>query len=451
VTLHNLNITSRAEGRSGLLAMEATARTYRYLDANEVERSRSKPRQGEGGGEEMMATSTSLSLCRAACWLFALVGCSGDQDELTQWMEQQRREVKPNVSRCRRRRSSTRRPMWRSAASSRSAIRSSRWRSSRRRGSPIRCWRPRSTAARSRSRPIRWTACPWSAASRRQGRPYALLRVDNLLYQVKQGDYLGQNYGKITKISETDVSSRNRSGRSRRMDRAHQRPPASGEGAMKSNQENQMMLSGAHVPWRSRCRSARVPAFRAKRDPVDQQQPAGRLRSRPGRAVRAADRVPAGFTVQTPPRIAIDLPGVGNALGKSSVEINQGNLRSVNVAQAGERTRLVLNLKKAAKLPRRDPGQGAAGRARQRRRLTATAALPHAAAARPPTRALRREPEPQRASAAGHRLPARPDGAGRVVVDLPSNQVGVDIRSRARAWWSSSCVRPARQPAPRST
>ena len=42
----------------------------------------------------------------------------------------------------------------------------------------------------------------------KQGRPYALLKVDNLLYQVKQGDYLGQNYGKITKISETDISFR---------------------------------------------------------------------------------------------------------------------------------------------------------------------------------------------------------------------------------------------------
>jgi type IV pilus assembly protein PilP len=40
------------------------------------------------------------------------------------------------------------------------------------------------------------------------GRPYALLRVDKLLYQVKAGDYLGQNFGKITKISETDLSLR---------------------------------------------------------------------------------------------------------------------------------------------------------------------------------------------------------------------------------------------------
>jgi type IV pilus assembly protein PilP len=42
----------------------------------------------------------------------------------------------------------------------------------------------------------------------KQGRQYALLKVDNLLYQVKVGDYLGQNYGKITKITETDISLR---------------------------------------------------------------------------------------------------------------------------------------------------------------------------------------------------------------------------------------------------
>jgi type IV pilus assembly protein PilO len=37
VTLHNLNITSAPKDSAGALAMEATARTYRYLDANEVE------------------------------------------------------------------------------------------------------------------------------------------------------------------------------------------------------------------------------------------------------------------------------------------------------------------------------------------------------------------------------------------------------------------------------
>jgi len=42
--------------------------------------------------------------------------------------------------------------------------------------------------------------------------------------------------------------------------------------------------------------------------------------------------VPNGFTVQAPPRVAIDLPGIGNGLGRSTVDINQGNLRSVNLA-----------------------------------------------------------------------------------------------------------------------
>ena len=42
----------------------------------------------------------------------------------------------------------------------------------------------------------------------KNGKNYALLRVDNLLYQVKPGDYLGRNYGKITQITETDVALR---------------------------------------------------------------------------------------------------------------------------------------------------------------------------------------------------------------------------------------------------
>jgi len=42
----------------------------------------------------------------------------------------------------------------------------------------------------------------------KQGQPFALLRVDNLLYQVKVGDYLGQNYGRITKIAETEIALR---------------------------------------------------------------------------------------------------------------------------------------------------------------------------------------------------------------------------------------------------
>jgi type IV pilus assembly protein PilP len=42
----------------------------------------------------------------------------------------------------------------------------------------------------------------------KEGQPVALLKVDNLLYQVKPGNYLGQNYGKIVKVGETEVTLR---------------------------------------------------------------------------------------------------------------------------------------------------------------------------------------------------------------------------------------------------
>ncbi len=62
------------------------------------------------------------------------------------------------------------------------------------------------------------------------GQPYALLKVDNLLYQVKQGDYLGQNYGKITKISETNVAYSTKSCKTRRANGSSATAPsASGE------------------------------------------------------------------------------------------------------------------------------------------------------------------------------------------------------------------------------
>jgi type IV pilus assembly protein PilP len=39
----------------------------------------------------------------------------------------------------------------------------------------------------------------------KEGLPVALVRVDNLLYQVRPGNYLGQNFGKIVKVAETEV------------------------------------------------------------------------------------------------------------------------------------------------------------------------------------------------------------------------------------------------------
>jgi len=53
---------------------------------------------------------------------------------------------------------------------------------------------------------------------------------------------------------------------------------------------------------------------------------------------------PTGFAISNPPRIAFDFIGVDNALGKTSQEIKEGDLTSINVIQAGRRTRLVVNL-----------------------------------------------------------------------------------------------------------
>lgn len=42
----------------------------------------------------------------------------------------------------------------------------------------------------------------------KSNQPIALIKVDLLLYQVKVGNYLGQNYGKVVKINETEVTLR---------------------------------------------------------------------------------------------------------------------------------------------------------------------------------------------------------------------------------------------------
>jgi type IV pilus assembly protein PilQ len=53
---------------------------------------------------------------------------------------------------------------------------------------------------------------------------------------------------------------------------------------------------------------------------------------------------PAGFTLNNPSRIALDFPNVGNGLAKNNILSEQGALKSVSLAQAKDRTRMVLNL-----------------------------------------------------------------------------------------------------------
>jgi len=42
-------------------------------------------------------------------------------------------------------------------------------------------------------------------AMQQKGVSYAIIKADSSLHRVKVGNYIGQNYGKITKITETEV------------------------------------------------------------------------------------------------------------------------------------------------------------------------------------------------------------------------------------------------------
>ena len=53
---------------------------------------------------------------------------------------------------------------------------------------------------------------------------------------------------------------------------------------------------------------------------------------------------PAGFSVASPARIALDFANTTNGLGKNSQLFNEGDLRSANIVQSDDRTRVVLNL-----------------------------------------------------------------------------------------------------------
>ena len=147
-------------------------------------------------------------LSAVAAFCIVLAACGGDQDELQQWMEQQKREVKPSVEPLSAPKKFNPQPYAALGAVepfSTQKLTVALKQEARQPNSLL--------AAEINRRKEPLEAYPVDSMSMvgsvtRSGRPYALLKVDSLLYQVKQGDYLGQNYGKITKISETDVSYR---------------------------------------------------------------------------------------------------------------------------------------------------------------------------------------------------------------------------------------------------
>lgn len=153
-----------------------------------------------------MKTSSLVRLGVALLGLSLLAGCTADHDELRQWMEQQRREIKPNVTPLQAPKKFDPEPY-----SQTQAVEPF---SSQKLSVALKqeARAPNSLLARQlnrRKEPLE--AFPLDSMSMvgsvtKQGLPYALLRVDALLYQVKVGDHIGQNYGQITRISETEIT-----------------------------------------------------------------------------------------------------------------------------------------------------------------------------------------------------------------------------------------------------
>lgn len=133
--------------------------------------------------------------------------------------------------------------------------------------------------------------------------------------------------------------------------------------------------------------------------------------------------LPTGFATQLPARIALDFYGVDNSSGKSLYETNLGNLRSVSIVQAGERSRVVLNLKVPAAYKTDIRGKSLF--------ISLDSAIGSSGNSETSTTFA----EGQNSNI----LPLRDidfrrgsDGAGRIVVNLANNQVGVNLQQQPK-------------------
>ncbi|MBU6259581.1 MAG: pilus assembly protein PilP [Burkholderiales bacterium] len=140
--------------------------------------------------------------------LALLAACTADQEELRAWMDQQRHEVKPSVSPLQPPKKFDPAPY--TMAQGVDPFSSQKLTVVLKQEAQ----QPNSLlAAEMNRRKEPLEAYPLDSMTMvgsldKQGQPFALLRVDNLLYQIKVGDYLGQNYGRVTKITETEVDLR---------------------------------------------------------------------------------------------------------------------------------------------------------------------------------------------------------------------------------------------------
>lgn len=138
---------------------------------------------------------------------------------------------------------------------------------------------------------------------------------------------------------------------------------------------------------------------------------------------------PLGFSITNPARIALDFSGVSNATGKNAQNISLGDVRSVNIVQAGERTRLVFNLSRALNYATAIDGKtvivtidGSGGMPTALNAAGLPAAISASTMSANNGSQAIRDIDFRRGST----------GEGRVVIDLPNNQVAVDVQQQGK-------------------
>ena len=155
-----------------------------------------------------------MAFCRLALVvpLLGLVACSNsEQDELQQWMTEQRSQTKPKITPISEPKKFT--PQAYSEGGALEPFSNQKLTLALKRDSNQATSNAALIAPELARRKEALEAFPLDAMAmvgsiNKQGKPVALVRVDNLLYQVRSGNYLGQNYGRITKIGETEVALR---------------------------------------------------------------------------------------------------------------------------------------------------------------------------------------------------------------------------------------------------
>ena len=134
---------------------------------------------------------------------------------------------------------------------------------------------------------------------------------------------------------------------------------------------------------------------------------------------------PANFSLVNPPRVAFDFPNTVNALGKTAVDINEGDVKSVRIGESGGRTRLVLSLNKSLKYDATLEGQTVVITLKGATGATAPAAAE-------PTHFADAKPTPQPHSVRNIEFKRGRNGEGQVIIDLSDVGTGIDLKQQGK-------------------